>query len=81
MKIAVRLFAEFRRLTGTERIELDLPPPATVADVVEAAWAKFPDLRRYSGSTLVARGLEFAQPSDPVTEGDEISLMPPVMGG
>ncbi len=81
MRIQVRLFAELRRLAGAEGVELDLPSPATVADVVEAVRTKVPDLRRYRGSTLVARGLEFAEPSDPVAEGDEVSLMPPVMGG
>lgn len=77
----MQLFAEFRRITGTERFELDLPPGATVRDVLSAAHGKFPALREFQRSTLVARGLEFAKPEEGVGDGDEISLMPPVAGG
>jgi molybdopterin converting factor small subunit len=81
VKVTVQLFAEFRRATGAGRFELELPGPATVGSVIEAAHARYPVLRQYARSTLVAKGLEFAQPDDAVREGDEISLMPPVMGG
>jgi molybdopterin converting factor small subunit len=81
MKVTVQLFAEFRRVTGTERFELELPTSARVGDVVEATRVRFPVLRNYAKSTLVARGLDFARADDPVRAGDEISLMPPVAGG
>ena len=81
MKVAVQFFAEFRRVTGTDRLELEMAEHATVGDVVEAARSKFPLLRKYGRSTLVSKGLEFAAPDEEVREGDEISLMPPVMGG
>lgn len=81
MKVRVRLFAEFKRVAGCDRFDLDIPQTATVGDVVEAARAQFPKLRNYEKSTLVARGLDFAEAGEPVREGDEISLMPPVMGG
>lgn len=77
----MKLFADFKRLAGTDNVELVLPEPSTVGDVVEATRAKFPPLRNYAKSTLVAKGMEYAGPSDPVSDGDEISLMPPVMGG
>lgn len=81
MKVRVQFFAGFRRLTGIERLEIELNEPCTVADVVEAVRTRFPALREFERSTLVAKGVEFAQPTEPVREGDEISLMPPVMGG
>ncbi len=81
MKVKIRFFAEFRRLTGADQIECELGPAATVGDAVEAARARFPVLRQFERSTLVAKGLEFAEPGQPVRDGDEIALMPPVMGG
>lgn len=81
MKVTVQLFAEFRRVTGIERFEVELPAAARVGDVVEAARARYPVLRNYAKSTLVARGMEFAVADELVSEGDEISLMPPVAGG
>ena len=81
MKVKVQLFAEFRRLTGSDRVEVEVSATATVGEVVEAVRMKFPLLRNYEKNTLVAKGLEFAEANEPVHEGDEISLMPPVMGG
>ncbi len=81
MKVKVQFFGEFRRLTHTDGIELEMTAPASVGDVVEAARARFPVLRRYDRTTLTAKGVEFARPSEPVSDGDEISLMPPVTGG
>ncbi|MSU64467.1 MAG: MoaD/ThiS family protein [Pedosphaera sp.] len=81
MRVSVKLFAEFRRLTGLDRCDVEVPPSATVGDVVEAVRARFPALRNYDKHTLVAKGVEFAEAQETVSEGDEISLMPPVMGG
>lgn len=81
IKVKVQLFAEFSRLTGTDRLEMEMPAAATVGDVVEAVRGKYPVLRNYGRSTLVAKGLEFADAAEEVREGDEISLMPPLAGG
>ncbi len=81
IRVRVRFFAEFRRLTGTDQAEIELPERSTVADAIEAARGRFPSLRQYDRSTLVAKGVEFANPAEAVRDGDEISLMPPVMGG
>lgn len=81
MKVRVRLFADFKRLAGTDMLELDVPENVTVGEVVEAVRTSFPALRSYQQTILVAKGVEFATSSDPVCENEEISLMPPVMGG
>src|SRR5208283_2291985 len=43
--------------------------------------ALFPKLRGMERSILLARNREFVRASDPVAEGDEIALLPPVSGG
>ena len=68
-------------MTGTERVEIDLAAPATVADLLEATREKYPALRNYERSTLVARDREFMDLTQEVLEGDEICFLPPVMGG
>jgi len=81
LNVRVKFFADFRRVTGTDTVQIEVPVSATVGDVVEAVRGRFPSLRKYECSTLIAKGLEFAELSEAVEEGDEISLMPPVMGG
>jgi molybdopterin converting factor small subunit len=81
MKVTVQFFGEFRRVTGLGHWELELEEPARISEVLEAVRNKFPILRKYARSTLISRGLEFAEPTEEVRDGDEISLMPPVAGG
>lgn len=75
----VRLFAAARVAAGTGRDEV---PGATVGDVLSEA------IRRYgAGFEEVLDGCRIwlngdaAEPSDRVTESDEVAVLPPVSGG
>lgn len=79
MLVQIRLFAALRDRAGVEAIELDLPQDARVADAIAAArdggWV---DRRQ---PCVLAVNREYAQPSSPLHEGDELALIPPVSGG
>lgn len=75
----LRLFAGARAAAGTARDSL---PGSTVGQVLEGA------VRRYGAAfadVLPACRVwvngEPAQPEDPVTESDEVAVLPPVSGG
>ena len=78
--VRVLLFAIYAENLGTETMEVTLPSPATVGEVVG-------HLRGLSGGHLLpskplcARNLAHAGPEDPVTDGDEIAILPPLAGG
>ena len=80
MRVSVRLFAGLRERAGADRIEVELPDDARVADVL-AAMASTPvgALRPREGVVAVNR--EYAAADEPVRAGDEIALVPPVSGG
>lgn len=80
MHITVRLFAGLRERAGSERIELELPENAVVGDLLEAL-ADTPVGRLGPKQCVVAVNREYAGPSQPVHEGDEVALVPPVSGG
>ena len=80
MKLDVRLFAFLRDHAGTGRIELDLPEGSTVADLLEAV-RRFPGLATLPGGTAVAVEQEYADPTRPLRDGEEVALIPPVAGG
>lgn len=73
MRLTVRLFAGLRERAGTDTVELELPDPATVADVRTA----FDPDQPY----IVAVNRIYAGDEDPVRTGDEVALVPPVSGG
>ncbi len=76
----IRLFASYREAAGTGRIELDLPAAATVRDAVDEI------SRRHSLATdgravVIAKNREYVTGEEPLAEGDEVALIPPVSGG
>jgi molybdopterin converting factor subunit 1 len=78
--VSVRLFAGLRERAGSERIELELPDDALVGDLLEAL-ADTPVGRLGPKQCVVAINREYAGPSEPIHEGDEVALVPPVSGG
>ncbi len=76
----LRLFAAAREAAGTGR---DLVPGATVGEVLDEACDRYGDrLRRGAGhgQGVVQRRAGRARPM-PVTDADEVAVLPPVSGG
>jgi molybdopterin converting factor small subunit len=80
IKITLCCFSVVRQHFGKSRVELDLPPGSTTADL-EA------EVRERLGPTwgaLVFRmavNREFIDKTRPLRSGDEIALIPPMQGG
>jgi molybdopterin converting factor subunit 1 len=80
MRVSVRLFAGLRERAGTDRLEVELPDDARVADVL-AAMASTPVGALRDRECVVAVNREYASADEPVRAGDEVALVPPVSGG
>jgi molybdopterin synthase catalytic subunit len=80
MRVSVRLFAGLRERAGTDRLELELPDDARVADVLNAM-ATTPVGALRPRECVVAVNREYAEAHEPVRAGDEVALVPPVSGG
>jgi len=76
----VLLFASYADVIGQDRIELDVPDQATVADVVAAVRSTHRSAR-LPPRPLVAVNRRYAAYDAPVGTGDEIAVIPPVAGG
>ena len=83
MRVRILPFGVLKDWLGTEAITLELPDGALVADLLG-------DLTVRLGSRLPANALrgvavsvnaEYARANDPLSEGDEVGLLPPVSGG
>jgi molybdopterin converting factor subunit 1 len=80
MPLRVLLFASYADALGASEIDVVLPAGATVRDVLA-------DVRSRAGASLlppaplVAVNQRYAAPDTPVSERDEVAIIPPVAGG
>jgi len=81
MLVRARFFAAHRDRLGIDRLELELPDGATVADLVDGVVARYPDLSPVIRSARFAVNREYQQPETVLQHGDEVAFIPPVAGG
>jgi MoaE-MoaD fusion protein len=81
VRVKVLFFGALKEITGRSEDDLDLDPGAQAGAVFEHYAALFPRLRELERSIVLARNQQFSSRSEPVREGDEIALLPPVSGG
>lgn len=81
MRIEVRFFAMQRALIGKRMYPIEIPEGADVA----AAWAalvdELPELEPAASSVRFARNGTYVDTDEPLAEGDELAVIPPVAGG
>jgi molybdopterin synthase catalytic subunit len=80
MRVSVRLFAGLRERAGGQHVEVELPDGAVVEDLL-AAMGSTPVGALAPGQCVVAINREYAPRDEPIREGDEVALIPPVSGG
>ena len=78
--VRVLLFASYAESLGAEALELTLSSPATVGGVLEQLRG-FPGGGLLPPKPLCARNLAHADAAEPVADGDEIAILPPLAGG
>lgn len=75
----LRLFASAREAAGTGRATF---PGASVGEVIDAAVAEYgPVFEGLLTTCAIWRNGEPADAGDPVTDDDEVAVLPPVSGG
>jgi len=83
-----RLFADLAEVAGGREHTVGVEPDGTVGDALDALLADAAGLRGrvFEGEALaddvnLMRNGSPASPDDPVDDGDELALFPPVTGG
>lgn len=80
MRVVLRLFASYREAAGAGRMEIELPAGATVRDAVAEVVRRHP-LVAEGRQVVMARNREYVTADEPLADGDELALIPPVSGG
>ncbi len=81
MIVHVKMFARARDLAGVSEVSVTLPDGATVADLRRVLGREYPALSGLLARSALAVADEFATDADPLSEGVEVALLPPVSGG
>jgi molybdopterin synthase catalytic subunit len=79
--IRVRLFAMQRELVGARELTLEVPDGASVEDVWAALVERHPGLAPGRPAMRFARNGTYVDATEPVGDGDEVAVIPPVSGG
>lgn len=79
--VTVLFFATLRDKAGVPQASLQLPAGSDVAAFKQALFAAYPQLAPHATAMLVAVNKEYAFDADPIPDGAEIALFPPVSGG
>jgi MoaE-MoaD fusion protein len=81
MELKIKLFATLKDYAGQDTIQVKVPNPATVQNLLTAVAEAYPALQPSLSTTLVSVNKAFAFPETEIHDGDEIALFPPVSGG
>jgi len=80
-KVSVRFFARYAELAGCTSSAVNVLTPATVADVIARIREVFPGTQALPPKPLAALNLRQVKLDAPVSDGDEVALLPPLSGG
>jgi MoaE-MoaD fusion protein len=81
VRITALLFGQAREWAGSSSLDLELAAPATVETAFTRLKALHPRLADMERSLLFAVNEEYASPSDTLSDGDNLAVLPPVSGG
>lgn len=81
MAITLKLFAVYQEALGVEENAIVVPKGTTVGEVCDRLIAEHPELARWKELTRFGVNLQFVEADMPLSEGDELVLIPPVSGG
>jgi MoaD family protein len=81
MTVRVLFFSVLRDITGSGEISMETKPDATVEVLLAECFTRWPKLRDWDKSLLIAVDQSYAKRNTPLQEGVEVAIMPPVQGG
>lgn len=81
MTVRSLFFAFYRDLAGSDELLVQLPPEATVRDLVRELRGSRAGLAALPEVPVVAVNMTYAALSTPLADGDEVAFIPPVAGG
>lgn len=81
MRVTVQFYAQARERAGRESEQVDISSGANIAALWKGLLERYPGLASLDGGISFVVGRACADRATVLSEGDEVSLLPPVSGG
>ena len=81
MNIAIRFYSISKDLAGRNEMSFAVEENTTLREALNIVLEELPALKQIQSSARYAIGVEFAMLDAHLSEGDTISIIPPVQGG
>jgi molybdopterin converting factor subunit 1 len=81
MRVHLLYFASFREAVGRDEETRDVPEHSRVSDLWRELCREIPHFRRFDRMPPAAVNRAYAKPEAPLSDGDEVTFLPPVAGG
>ena len=76
MQVNLLFFASLKDIVGARQIQLDVPPGATVADLLDRLESSYPKLKPYRSIVLTSVNEEYVDRAASISDGDHDVLNP-----
>jgi molybdopterin converting factor small subunit len=81
MKIIVRVFGRYKDIVGTDTMTFNITDGKTIQDVVDFFIQQYPMVDKDKNRIMVTKNKVYTSYDTMISEGDEITLAPPVVSG
>ncbi len=81
MKITVRIFGRYKDIAGKDQLTLEITTGNTLRDVVDTFVKQYSAAEKDKSRMMVIKNKMYASYDTIVSEGDEVTLLPPVVSG
>ncbi len=81
MNVRVLFFSVLRDVTGSDEVDLETKADARVSDILDQLILRWPKLKDWETSLLVAVDQTYVKRDARLHAGAEVAIMPPVQGG
>ncbi len=81
LTLSVRLNGQLMTTIGAARLSLSLPAQATVADLLDALAAQYPDAAGLLRRAIAVIGAQHVTPAASLAGAAEVALLMPIAGG
>lgn len=81
MMVRIVLFAAAKDIVGSSSMEMMLDDSSTVGDLKHKLRDRYPDLIRLMEKSAFSVDQQYVRDDNPLFDGAEVGLIPPVSGG
>ena len=81
MNVRVLFFSVLRDIAGGDEFDFQVKAGARVSDLLDELFARWPKLKEWDASLLIAVDQSYAKRDAALHDSAEVAIMPPVQGG